>query len=294
MLKRSLNTFMNAMTAPDFTMYPFSTRNAADYYNLLSVYLDAAFFPKLSASDFKQEGHRLEFEDPEDTSSKLMYKVNKGVNESNEYIPSVVRVIRVIRVVRVVRVIRVRRGGRHGAQGVVFNEMKGAMSSMDSQFGRALAKHLFPTSTYHHNSGGDPADIPELTHEQVRLCDCVTVRLCIPELTHEQHPGAHPSAACRPRCTTAPATLLLEFHATHYHPSNACIFSYGDLPLATTLERVSEWALHRFDAIDVTKLDVQDEQRLTAPIKVTVTGAPDAVVADPEKQTAVRADKQKS
>eukprot|EP00959_Pyramimonas_sp_CCMP1952_P402403 8432795-Pyramimonas_sp.AAC.1 len=107
MLKRSLNTFMNAMTAPDFTMYPFSTRNAADYYNLLSVYLDAAFFPKLSASDFKQEGHRLEFEDPEDTSSKLMYKVNKGVNESNEYIPSVVRVIRVIRVVRVVRVIRV-------------------------------------------------------------------------------------------------------------------------------------------------------------------------------------------
>jgi len=204
MLKRSLNTFMNAMTAPDFTMYPFSTRNAADYYNLLSVYLDAAFFPKLTASDFKQEGHRLEFENPEDTTSKLMYK------------------------------------------GVVFNEMKGAMSSMDSQFGRALSKHLFPTSTYHHNSGGDPVNIPELSHEQ-----------------------------------------LVEFHATHYHPSNAFIFSYGDLPLAATLERVSEWALERFEAIDVTELDVRDEQRLAAPQRVAVTGAPDAVVADPSKQTAV-------
>ena len=54
MLKRSLNTFMNAMTAPDYTMYPFSTRNATDYYNLLSVYLDAAFFPNITAEDFRQ------------------------------------------------------------------------------------------------------------------------------------------------------------------------------------------------------------------------------------------------
>jgi len=204
MLKRSLNTFMNAMTAPDFTMYPFSTRNAQDYYNLLSVYLDASFFPKLTASDFKQEGHRLEFEDPEDKSSKLTYK------------------------------------------GVVFNEMKGAMSSMDSQFGRELSSQLYPTSTYHHNSGGDPKNILELTHSQ-----------------------------------------LVEFHATHYHPSNAFIFSYGDLPLGDTLERVSTWALDRFEAIDVRHLDVKDEQRLTEPRKVSVTGSPDAVVADPSKQTAV-------
>jgi Zn-dependent M16 (insulinase) family peptidase len=41
--KRSLNTFMSAWTGSDFTMYPFSTQNAQDYRNLLSVYTDMAF-----------------------------------------------------------------------------------------------------------------------------------------------------------------------------------------------------------------------------------------------------------
>ena len=54
---------MNAMTAADFTMYPFSTQNAADYHNLLAVYLDATFFPLLREIDFQQEGHRVEFQD---------------------------------------------------------------------------------------------------------------------------------------------------------------------------------------------------------------------------------------
>ena len=66
MLKRSLSTFMNAMTAADYTMYPFSTPNEQDYFNLLGVYLDAAFFPRLERVDFLQEGHRFEFKDPED------------------------------------------------------------------------------------------------------------------------------------------------------------------------------------------------------------------------------------
>ena len=47
MIKRSLSTFMNAFTASDWTMYPFSTQNPKDYYNLMNVYLDAAFFPKI-------------------------------------------------------------------------------------------------------------------------------------------------------------------------------------------------------------------------------------------------------
>jgi Zn-dependent M16 (insulinase) family peptidase len=105
---------------------------------------------------------------------------------------------------------------------VVFNEMKGAMSSADSQFTRRLSSEVFPTSTYHHNSGGDPKNIPELTHKQ-----------------------------------------LVDFHATHYHPSNACIFSYGDLPLEETLQRVDAWALVKFDRLDVSNLDVTDEIRLT-------------------------------
>ncbi|MFP4445574.1 MAG: insulinase family protein, partial [Desulfosudaceae bacterium] len=59
MIKRSLSSFMNALTASDWTMYPFATPNTRDFYNLLDVYLDAVFFPILSELSFKQEGHRL-------------------------------------------------------------------------------------------------------------------------------------------------------------------------------------------------------------------------------------------
>lgn len=74
MIPRSLKTFMNAMTSSDWTMYPFSSRNEKDFFNLLSVYLDAAFFPLISHEAFKQEGHRLEFENPEDPGSGLRFK----------------------------------------------------------------------------------------------------------------------------------------------------------------------------------------------------------------------------
>ncbi len=74
MLKRSLNTFMNALTSSDWTLYPFSSMNEKDYYNLMEVYLDAAFFPLLRERDFHQEGHRLEFSDPTDPSSPLTFK----------------------------------------------------------------------------------------------------------------------------------------------------------------------------------------------------------------------------
>jgi len=74
MLKRSLNTFMNAMTASDWTSYPFASQNRKDFYNLMEVYLDAAFFPLLRERDFRQEGHRLEFLDPSDPASPLTYK----------------------------------------------------------------------------------------------------------------------------------------------------------------------------------------------------------------------------
>ena len=117
MLKRSLNTFMNAFTASDWTMYPFSTQNEKDYYNLMAVYLDAVFFPMLSEMSFHQEGWRLEF----DSSGGLEYK------------------------------------------GVVFNEMKGAMSDPNSLMSRRLQQALYPSTTYHYNSGGEPEEIPSLT-----------------------------------------------------------------------------------------------------------------------------------
>ena len=74
MTRRSLATFMNAFTAADSTIYLFSTRNAKDYVNLLDVYLDATFFPRLPEDAFKQEGIRFEFEDPADPASGLRYK----------------------------------------------------------------------------------------------------------------------------------------------------------------------------------------------------------------------------
>lgn len=126
MLRRSLNTFMNAFTSSDWTAYPFASQNRKDFNNLLEVYLDAVFFSRLDPLDFAQEGHRVEFADPDDPDSDLVFK------------------------------------------GVVFNEMKGAMSSVPSTLWSTLCEHLFPSTTYHYNSGGDPEHIPDLTYEQLQ------------------------------------------------------------------------------------------------------------------------------
>ncbi len=69
LLKSSLQTFLNAMTFPDKTMYPVSSRNDKDFLNLMDVYLDAVLHP-LSAKDphaFLQEGWHFEMDGPEDT-----------------------------------------------------------------------------------------------------------------------------------------------------------------------------------------------------------------------------------
>jgi hypothetical protein len=126
MIRRSLNTFMNALTSSDWTAYPFASQNRKDFDNLLDVYLDAVFFSRLDELDFRQEGHRVEFAEPGNTDSPLVYK------------------------------------------GVVYNEMKGAMSSVPSTLWQTLCEHLYPTTTYHYNSGGDPAQIPELSYTQLK------------------------------------------------------------------------------------------------------------------------------
>lgn len=122
MIKRSINSFMNAFTASDWTMYPFSTCNRKDFYNLMQVYLDAAFFPLLAELSFKQEGFRVEREEP----------------------------------------------GGLGFSGVVYNEMKGAMSSPREIMSQSIESALYPDTTYGHNSGGDPEKIITLTHEQLK------------------------------------------------------------------------------------------------------------------------------
>ncbi len=126
MIKRSLSTFMNAFTASDWTMYPFASQNKKDYYNLMDVYLDAAFFPNIDDLSFKQEGHRLELAQTDSKETELEYK------------------------------------------GVVYNEMKGAMSSPSQVLSRGLLASLYPDTTYRNNSGGEPADIPKLSHEELK------------------------------------------------------------------------------------------------------------------------------
>ena len=74
MLRRSLQTYMNALTSSDRTIYPFATQNEKDFNNLLDVYLDAVFFPKLDPLTFAQEGHRVEFAEEGNSESELVYK----------------------------------------------------------------------------------------------------------------------------------------------------------------------------------------------------------------------------
>jgi len=125
MNRRSLNTFMNAMTGSDFTCYPAASQVDKDFYNLLEVYLDAVFHPQLKELSFLQEGHHLGFAEIDNPKSPLEFK------------------------------------------GIVYNEMKGALSSVDSRIWHRMAKELVPDLPYAYNSGGDPLEIPNLTYAQL-------------------------------------------------------------------------------------------------------------------------------
>ena len=117
----SLQTFLNAITFPDKTVYPASSTNEHDYFNLMSVYGDAVFRPLIPEWTFMQEGHRLEFQD-----------------------------------------------GGLAITGVVYNEMKGAYSSLDTYAGHWSVKAVMPNTPYDFESGGDPQAIPTLSWEGLK------------------------------------------------------------------------------------------------------------------------------
>ncbi len=71
LLKSSLKTFLNAITYPDKTCYPVASQNVKDFYNLIDVYLDAVFYPRLTPFVFQQEGWHYELDNPE---APLHYK----------------------------------------------------------------------------------------------------------------------------------------------------------------------------------------------------------------------------
>ena len=136
LIKSSMQTFLNAMTYPDKTIYPVATTNEQDLYNLMDVYLDAVFNPAIYTKPtiFEQEGWHYELDLPE------------GV-EGDGSAASL-------------------REGTLRYNGVVFNEMKGALSDPMSVLDDAVNAALYPDTAYAHESGGDPRAIPALTYEQ--------------------------------------------------------------------------------------------------------------------------------
>lgn len=86
LVKGSLNTFLNAMTYPDKTLYPIASCNDADFQNLMDVYLDAVFYPNIYKTDkiFKQEGWHYEMEDETSdlTINGVVYNEMKGAFSS--------------------------------------------------------------------------------------------------------------------------------------------------------------------------------------------------------------------
>ncbi|RKI92869.1 insulinase family protein [Parablautia intestinalis] len=84
--KGSLNTFLNAMTYPDKTVYPVASCNDKDFKNLVHVYLDAVFYPNIYQEEkiFRQEGWHYEMEDVEDELSinGVVYNEMKGAFSS--------------------------------------------------------------------------------------------------------------------------------------------------------------------------------------------------------------------
>ena len=141
LIKSSMQTFLNAMTYPDKTIYPVATTNEQDLYNLMDVYLDAVFNPAIYTKPtiFEQEGWHYELDLPEGEA---------GEGDAGEARAQDLR------------------AGTLRYNGVVFNEMKGALSDPMSVLDDAVNAALYPDTAYAHESGGDPRAIPALTYEQ--------------------------------------------------------------------------------------------------------------------------------
>ena len=88
LVKGSLNTFLNAMTYPDKTMYPVASCNDQDFQNLMHVYLDAVFYPNIYSQEeiFRQEGWSYQLESLEEPLkyNGVVYNEMKGVFSSAE------------------------------------------------------------------------------------------------------------------------------------------------------------------------------------------------------------------
>ena len=118
----SLQTFLNAMTYPDKTVFPVSSENDKDFRNLVDVYTDAVFAPLVinKKQILDQEGWHYDI-------------------EGDQFV---------------------------GVSGVVYNEMKGALSDPESIIDNDINSYLYKNSPYQYESGGDPRFIKDLTFEE--------------------------------------------------------------------------------------------------------------------------------
>ena len=84
LLKGSLQTFLNAFTYPDKTCYPVASQNLQDFYNLIDVYLDAVFYPRITRSIFQQEGWHFVLDSADDPLSYMgvVFNEMKGAYSS--------------------------------------------------------------------------------------------------------------------------------------------------------------------------------------------------------------------
>jgi Zn-dependent M16 (insulinase) family peptidase len=90
LLKGSLQTFLNAFTYPDKTCYPVASQNLNDFYNLIDVYLDAGFYPRLTPYVFQQEGWHYELKKPYDLLlfKGVVFNEMKGAYSSSDNVLS--------------------------------------------------------------------------------------------------------------------------------------------------------------------------------------------------------------
>lgn len=148
LLKSSMQTFLNALTFSDKTMYPVASTNEQDLLNLMDVYLDAVLHPSIYSKRtvFEQEGWHYELSDPEGSDESGTPLGDEAANEAQTAPSDAMK-------------------GRLRFNGVVYNEMKGALSDASSVLFDELQAALFPDSCYRFESGGEPASIPLLTYE---------------------------------------------------------------------------------------------------------------------------------
>ena len=143
LLKTSMQTFLNAMTFGDKTLYPVASTNDQDLMNLADVYMDAVLHPDIyrKRQVFEQEGWHYELVAADEAGEDEAGADSEGAGAGAAARPQL------------------------AYNGVVYNEMKGALSDASSVLYDQLQASLFPDTPYAFESGGTPEAIPTLTYE---------------------------------------------------------------------------------------------------------------------------------